>query len=237
MRLHDNTVTKLAPWVGNEQDFDNAMPAEPSPFASGEDNAARRRDRFAAQLKDLLWSLAKGRSVQRSPQRIVIAGVNTAQEASVVAAGLAVTCATNGYRVLLIDANLDQPSVHHAFRVSNESGLTDLLAGSNSPHRFPQATAYANLAVIPTGPQVANYSSLLARESLFHRVQPLAPSFDYLIADCGALAASLVSRIGTGADNMVVAVKEHISPMRQLADMIHTLQSDSLPEPKVLIIE
>lgn len=200
-------------------------------------NAAEPASPYARELRQLLSSLSRGQSVQRTPQRLVVAGVNTSTEASTIAASLATTCAGSGFRALLVDANLDQPSVHRYFGASNELGLSNLLGSSEPPHRFVQSTAFPNLAVVTAGPRLPNYSSLLARERVFHRLQPIAGSFEYIIADCGALSPSLVGRLSAGADNVIVAVKEHVSSMRELSSMIHTLQAESVASPSVLMIE
>jgi Mrp family chromosome partitioning ATPase len=201
------------------------------------DDAAQPASPYARELRQLLASLAKGQAVQRTPQRMVVAGVNTSTEASTVAASLATTCAGSGFRALLVDGNIDQPGVHRYFGVSNEVGLTSFLASSEPPHRFVQSTAIPNLAVITAGPRLTNYSSLISRERVFHRLQPIANSFEYIIADCSTLTPSLIGRLSAGADSVVVAVKEHVSSMRELSNMVQTLQAESAAAPSVLMIE
>jgi hypothetical protein len=43
--------------------------------------------------------------------------------------------------------------------------------------------------------------------------------------------------LSTGVDNVLIAVKEHVSSMRDLANMVHTLRAEAVPEPSVLMIE
>jgi Mrp family chromosome partitioning ATPase len=190
-----------------------------------------------AQLRELLNALAQGQAIQRTPQRLVITGVHTETEASFLAQNLALTCARSGYRVLLIDANFQSPSVHRSFGLSNAYGLSTLLASADPPHSLPQATPVPNLAAITIGPECLNWSSLLNREQLFHRMEPLAASFDYMVVDCGNLSPTLVGRVSAGADNVVVAVKEHVSSMRELAAIVDTLRSEGVREPAILMVE
>ncbi len=178
----------------------------------------RQMRAYADDLKQVLATLAKGHSVKRSTQRIVVAGVNTEFDASRVAWGLALTSAGSGFRVLLVDANLHRPAAHTQFGVSNDFGLTDLLFGSEAPHRFPQSTPVPNLAVITAGPKLSVYAGLLSREQLFHRLQPLAKYFDYIIVDAARLTPALVGRVSEGADNVIVTAKQHGSSMRELAN-------------------
>ena len=192
---------------------------------------------FAAHLRELLTTLSHGQALQQTPQRIVVTGVHTEKEASFLATSLAMTCAGSGYRVLLVDANFARPMVHRNLGLSNKLGVSTLLSSADPPHTLPQATAFPNLAAITIGPPCANLSSLLTREQLFHRLQPLAASFDYMIVDCGALSPALVARISSGADNVLIAVKEHVSSMKELSDIVETLRGEGVREPAVLMVE
>ena len=200
------------------------------------DGSASDRE-LTVQLRELLTSLAQGQAVHRTPQRIVVTGVHTETEASFLAMKLAMTCAGSGYRVLLVDANFDRPMVHRNFGLSTRLGLSTLLLSSDAPHALPQATPVPNLAAITIGPDCPNWSSLLTREQLFHRLQPLAVSFDYILVDCGGLAPDLVGRVSAGADNVLIAVKQHVSSMRELANIVETLRGEGVREPAILMVE
>ena len=139
--------------------------------------------------------------------------------------------------MLLVDANFKRPSVHRSFGLSTSMGLSTLLSSPNPPHALPQATNVPNLAAITIGPDCPNWSSLLNRERIFHRLEPLAASFDYMVVDCGNLEPSLVGRVSAGADNVVVAVKEHVSSMRELANIVETLRGEGVREPAILMVE
>lgn len=193
--------------------------------------------RLAAQLRGVLSALAEGQTVQRTPQRIVLTGVNTPADVPLLAATMAITCASSGYRVLLVDGNLHQPTLHETFGVPNDFGLVSLLVSSGSPHLLPQATMAPNLAVMTTGPCVSNAASLLTRERVFHRLEPLANVFDCIIVDCTSMPPALVSQISAGADHVVIAAKEHVSSMRDLANMVGVLRGDGFASPSVLMIQ
>jgi Mrp family chromosome partitioning ATPase len=192
---------------------------------------------YADELKRVFAQLGKGHAVGRAAQRVVIAGVTGGFDASRIAWGLALTSVSSGFRVLLVDANLNRPAAHTQFGISNDFGLSDLLMGSESPHRFPQSTSIPNLAVIAAGPKLSIYAGLLARERLFHRLEPLAPYFDYIITDAGTLSPTLLARVSEGADNVIVTARQHASSMHELASVVRTLRDVSAPEPSVLMIE
>jgi cellulose biosynthesis protein BcsQ len=90
---------------------------------------------------------------------------------------------------------------------------------------------------MPAGATHSTYASLLARGRLFRRLQPLARFFDYIIVDAGSLTPSLLARVSDGADNVLVAVRQHVSSMHELSSMVRTLREETVPEPCVLMIE
>ena len=238
--------TEMLPGRANDVSRDRGLrsigladgPSRRSDVGARRDSSGNAGDQeLATQLRELLTVLAQGQAVQRTPQRIVITGVHTETEASILTMSLAMTCANSGYRVLLVDANYVRPTVHRHLGLSTKLGLSTLLSSSDPPHALPQATAVPNLAAITIGPDCLNWSSLLTREHLFHRLEPLASSFDYMLVDCGALAPSLVGRISALADNVLVAVKQHVSSMRELANIVDTLRGEGVKEPAILMIE
>ncbi|MCW3796549.1 CpsD/CapB family tyrosine-protein kinase [Sphingomonas sp. BN140010] len=242
MRLSTDTLTGTVDERGKEPHGRlvpiNDAGRAPTPFvpAAGRGRGADDGP-LGSQLRDLLTSLNHGSGVHHTPRRIVIAGVHTGEEASFLASSLAMTCARSGYRALLVDANIPHPMVHRNLGLSNKFGLSTLLTSSDPPHALPQATAVPNLAAITIGPECANITSLLTREQLFHRLQPLAGSFDYILVDCADLTPDLIGRVSAGADNVVVTVKQHVSSVREISSVVESLRHEGVSEPAILMVE
>ncbi|RST32021.1 hypothetical protein HMF7854_15110 [Sphingomonas ginkgonis] len=191
---------------------------------------------FVGELRNLLTTLAKGHAVQRTPHRIAVSGAQAEADAPFITASLAITCAGSGYRVLLVDAGLDRPRLHDSFALSPSPGVTELLSSLEPPHLFVQPTSVPNLSLIGAGAPVANYSSLLSRERLFHRIEPLANRFEYIIVACGSLPPSLVGRVAGGADSVILAVKENVSSLRDLSSVVEVLDREGIANPAVLMV-
>lgn len=58
---------------------------------------------------------------------IVISGTQANENISEIAANLAVVLAQTGHRVILVDAYLHRPSIHHLFGIQEQRGLADIL--------------------------------------------------------------------------------------------------------------
>jgi len=71
----------------------------------------------------------------RRCRSLVITSPSHGEGKSFLAVNLAVACAQSGERVLLVDADLRRPSVHHVFGVSNQRGFTQALSSLNGTQR------------------------------------------------------------------------------------------------------
>ena len=85
---------------------------------------------------------------------------------STTASALGQYVARLGFRVLLIDADLRNPSLHRVFGGASHIGLTNLLTGGAELREAVQTTAFPNLFVIASGPLPPNPAELLASQRL-----------------------------------------------------------------------
>jgi Mrp family chromosome partitioning ATPase len=101
-------------------------------------------------------------------QAILITSAETGEGKSTVTVNLAMAMAKAGRRVVALDCDLHQPSLHTLFRVSNEFGLTSVLTGQVSLSGVVQKGPLPNLHVITSGPALMNPS----RSGEFLRLAP-----------------------------------------------------------------
>ena len=120
---------------------------------------------------------------------------------STVAAHLARAAATFGLgRVLLVDANLARPSVHHLFTLESWPGLAEVLLESVPVGDLVQPTGVTNLAVLTAGrvgQRLAQLQDALEEAPL----EEFQEGFDLTLFDlpataAGPTAARLAARLG-----------------------------------------
>ena len=95
----------------------------------------------------------------------------------------AITFAQTGSKVLLIEGDLRNPSLHKSFNLPNTSGLTNYLASDATPASVSQATIVKGLFVITSGPLPPNPVELLSSAKMLDLVTLSAEKFDYVIID------------------------------------------------------
>ena len=124
-------------------------------------------------------------TLQGSAGKIVaVASSQPLEGKTTTAVNLAMALAVGGARVLLIDADMRRPSVHKALRMSNDRGLSQLLAGQARMREVVQRTHDPNLLTITAGRTPANPSELLASDRMGALLAGLESGpFDWIIID------------------------------------------------------
>jgi protein-tyrosine kinase len=140
----------------------------------------------------LRWLMERGAN-----SCLAIIGSARGEGRSYLAANLAVTFAQLGQRTLLIDADLRAPRQHSLFKIENQSGLSNLLAGRMQDQVVTFVHGIPGLAVLPSGPMPPNPTELLSRPALTRILQQSMSTFDVVLVDTPAVAC--------GADAMLLA--------------------------------
>ena len=91
--------------------------------------------------------------------------------------------ASLGRKVLLVDADLRNPSLHKKLNRDNDAGFTNYLTGACSPPEVMRKTDIANLAFIPSGPLPPNPADLLGSARLHSMLSIALEVFDLVVLD------------------------------------------------------
>ena len=102
---------------------------------------------------------------------------------SVTASNLAVALAREGARVILVDADLRQPTQHLIFGVDNKVGLTNVLTGGATLEDALVPTRVQGLLLVPTGPVPDNPVKQLRSLEMKECVDSLRKLADFVIYD------------------------------------------------------
>lgn len=117
------------------------------------------------------------------PRSLAITSASPNEGKTTVATNLAIALAQTGERVLLIDADLRRSSVHGAFSLPLEPGLSNLLVGNAKPSQVLQKTSVDNLSVLSAGHSPPNPSELLGSRSFQKFLIGLGRHFSWVILD------------------------------------------------------
>lgn len=119
-----------------------------------------------------------------SLKTMLVTGSTRREGTSTVAASLAYKLAKNSSsKVLLIDGNLRNPSLHEMFNITLDKGLSDMIYDAVSIDDAAAGTELANLSVIAGGKHVSNPAELFDSNNLGRIIEKLKKNFDYIIID------------------------------------------------------
>jgi capsular exopolysaccharide synthesis family protein len=143
-----------------------------------------------------------------------------AEGKTTVAVNLAITLASTGSRVLVVDVDLRKPSVAKHFRIPLSSiGVTDVLTGNASLESAIIKSSVENVFVLPSGSTPPNPSELIGSEEMVQFVRETQERFDYVVLDSAPLLpvtdTMLLSRL---AEGVVMVIRGNATPIKACVD-------------------
>ena len=147
-------------------------------------------------------------NVDQNTKTILVTSSDKNEGKTTTVSNLAVSFANLNKKILLIDCDLRNPSIHKMFRLNNIYGLTDILAKDRAVDKCIQETELGNLYVLTSGAIPPNPAEILSSEKMKNLIEDLKNIYDYifidtppigLVTDAGALSSFI--------DGVVLVVK------------------------------
>ncbi len=167
---------------------------ENSPFA--EAYRVLRMSLFQGNGKHSLWSLG-------------VTGAGPQHGSTTTAVNLGLIMTETGKRVVLVDGDLYNPSIHQRFDIPNEVGFSTVLQGEVSLERALQTvTNPPLLRVLTAGPQVRNPTALFQPRALSAVLDRVRSEADFFILDLPSVAAvAYTSLLASYMDGLLLVVR------------------------------
>jgi len=118
-----------------------------------------------------------------STKALLFASATKGEGTSTVITNFAITLATAGDKVLLVDANHRNPSLHELLSVEKNSGLTELLLDNKSVEELIKKTTFNNLCIITSGTHLSNPSSLFESKQFDNFITQMKAQADWILFD------------------------------------------------------
>lgn len=161
---------------------------------------------------DLVYKSLRRSSPASALRSLAITSALANEGKTLVSIGLALSAARLHQRVLLIDANLRSPSLHHHLNLPNRQGLSTLLSGED---RQPLLHSIgANTDVLTAGPLSSDPVRLLSSDELRDWIRAFEKDYDLVILDSCAVLG-VVDAIQTASLCEGVAVVARLDSVSQ----------------------
>jgi succinoglycan biosynthesis transport protein ExoP len=144
---------------------------------------------------------------------LLVTSANPGEGKTTTTANLAVALALNGAKVLVVEADLRRPALHHHFRTPKTPGLSDLIVSKCQASQAIQSTRFKGLQVLPCGYLPPNPAELLGSVSMREIVAALRTCYDWVLIDTPpVLAMADTPVLCPVVDGVVLVVSAEQSP-------------------------
>jgi uncharacterized protein involved in exopolysaccharide biosynthesis/Mrp family chromosome partitioning ATPase len=147
--------------------------------------------------------------------------------ASTMACNLALVLAWDlfDHRILLVDANLANPSVHRAMGVAGEPGLLNYLTGDLTLQQVVQPSTRPNLGVIGVGKTATQVLSPFDLLKLDTFLQEVHSHYDYVVVDSAPVLRSSDSlSLASKVDGVIFVAEANQTRYEVISDMENRLE-------------
>lgn len=160
---------------------------------------------FRALRTSLLLSVAG-----REPQVILLTSATPSEGKTTVAMNLACVLAQRDVRVLLIDADLRRPTVHHRFNINGKVGLSSVLTGSVPLQQaVQQVSEVPRLDILVSGPVPPFPTEMLASEAMNRLLAECRGAYTHIVLDSPPLLSITDSVVlAHDSDAVVLVVRQ-----------------------------
>jgi capsular exopolysaccharide synthesis family protein len=168
-------------------------------------------------------------------QVIVVGSPGASEGKTTVISNLAMGFAETNRSVLVIDCDMRRPRLHSLFEVSNEAGLSDMLARREPLEArdlvvAAQTTRFPGVTVLPSGSIDTGAASLLHSPRLGELIALARQQFDAILIDTPPMLHMADARIvGAFADGALLVLRSRQTSRDTALSVRRRLEADGIP--------
>lgn len=173
------------------------MPSDQSVQSVLEDPHSAVSEAYRSARTALQFSTDRG-----VPKNFVVTSARPSEGKTTTVTTLARMFGQIGMKILVIDADLRNPSLHKIIGIDNSTGLSNYLTGSADAEAVIRPSGVDNVSLISSGPIPPNPAELLSSPRMLTLLTELRDQFDLIIVDSapvmGLADALLLSSVADG---------------------------------------
>lgn len=165
-------------------------------------------------------------SVEKPIHSLLITSTCPKEGKTTDAINIGITLAASGEKILLVDADMRNPTVHRIFQFGDVSGLSNILSGNGKPDDIIKETKVPNLYVMPSGPCPVNPAELLESPKMREFLAWAQGRFSKVIIDSPpvlAVADPLI--LSAYAEGVLFVVRSGMTTRKQALQAITKLST------------
>jgi capsular exopolysaccharide synthesis family protein len=195
--------------------------AQKNPLISQMDSRSGRGEAFRTLRTNLRFV-----DVDHPPHTVVVTSSVAGEGKSTTACNLAITLASAGVRVILVEGDLRRPRVADYMGLDGAVGLTDVLIGRATLDVVLQPWGNSTLSVLASGPLPPNPSELLGTAQMHELLKTMQARADIVLIDAPPLLpVTDAAVLGRECDGALMVVQHGKTTREQLTRSLGALES------------
>lgn len=169
-----------------------------------------KRSFIAEEFRKLRISLSF-LGIDSSHKKILVTSSISGEGKSFISANLAVSLSLTGKKVVLVDMDLNNPTINKILEINREDGVTEFLEGKKDPEEIiKHVEAHENLFFISAGNELPeNPSELLSTGKVNELINYLENIFDIVIIDTSPMVLVTDGYLLTGLCDATLYIVRH----------------------------
>ncbi|MEP6594631.1 MAG: polysaccharide biosynthesis tyrosine autokinase [Ginsengibacter sp.] len=169
-------------------------------------------------------------------KKILVTSSIPGEGKSFIAANLAVSLALTGKKVVLVDLDLNNPSLSKMLSVDEEFGISNYLTGEKEPEEIIKRLAvHENLFFVPPGSLPAGPSELLMNGKVKEIISYLENIFDFVIIDTApVLVVTDTYLLSDYCDATLYVVRHNYTPKMFIKRIAENNKINPLTNPAII---
>jgi tyrosine-protein kinase Etk/Wzc len=194
-----------------------------------------KRSFLSEQFRKLRISLSF-LGIDNRHKKILLTSSIPGEGKSFIAANLAMSISLTGKKVVLVDLDLNNPSLSTILKVDHEHGVTEFLSGEKEPEEIiNRVTGHQNLFFISAGTIPENSSELLSAEKAKELLDYLENYFDVAIIDTSPVGLVNDGYILTGlCDATLYVVRQNYTPKTLIKKIDENNRVNPITNPAIV---
>jgi|SRR5690625_929927 len=150
---------------------------------------------------------------------------NNKEGKSTTITNLAVSMAQQDEKILLIDANLKNPVIHHIFDIPSQIGLADILMNKKRFDEVVHSTEIGKLDVLVSGTTLSNPAELLGNETMTYLLNLVSRIYDVVLIDAPSILKTTETHIlANQCDGVILVLQKGKTKIDKVIEAKRTLE-------------
>ncbi|HVZ98659.1 MAG TPA: polysaccharide biosynthesis tyrosine autokinase [Chitinophagaceae bacterium] len=169
-------------------------------------------------------------------KKILVTSSISGEGKSFIAANLAVSLSLTGKKVVLVDLDLNNPTIAKILNITPEDGISEFLKGEKDPEEIiKRVKAHENLFFISSGSLPEDPTELLANGKVKEMIDYLDNIFDIIVIDTSPIVLVTDGYLLTGlCDATLYVVRHKYTPKILIKRMNETNRINPIKNPAII---